>query len=217
MAGQFKSPTNLRTLIAIATALATSFALAQELPDAPDPSAAPVMRASALPASYAHAVASWRTPEDIAAFAGQAFVYDRARAIALGESSRSDRSRPAIHAPEALYADPRGVCLDLARFGVETLNRIDPSLAARYLMLEFEPVVVEGTTLRRHWVGTFTRAGRTWIFADSRRPGHVAGPYESLDAFIVDYSTYRGRPVVAWRERDSLTRQLRNVRVQRAS
>ena len=78
-------------------------------------------------------------------------------------------------------------------------------------MIEFEPVVIEGRTLRRHWVASFRRDGKLWVYADSRRPGHVAGPYDTIDAFIADYARYRGQTIVAWRETDSYLRRTRSV------
>jgi hypothetical protein len=191
--------------------LFAGFAGAQALPDAPEArtrAAAPLVNA---PKSYAEALAVWKGPEDIARFADATFAYDRSRALALAEPPDASTARPAIHRPEALYAKPEGVCIDLARFGVETLNRLDASFAARYLMLEFEPVVIDGRTLRRHWVASFQRGGKLWIFADSRRPGHIAGPYDSVDAFVADYARYRAQRIVMWRETDTFLRRSRAV------
>jgi hypothetical protein len=179
------------------------------LPDEPVDRRVAAARSADAPASYAEALARWKTPEDVAKFIDGAFAYDRERALALAETRNPHEVRPAIHTPEAMFASPRGVCIDLARFGVETLDRIDRSLQARYLMLEFEPVAIAGRTLRRHWIATFTRDGQRWFFADSRRPGHVAGPYPSTEAFVAQYATTSGRAIVAWRETDSFARRLR--------
>jgi len=181
---------------------------AQALPDAPEPRAqvaAPVE----VPKRYADALAAWKTPEDIARFIDATFAYDRSRALALAEQPDARATRPAIHSPEAMFEKPQGVCIDLARFGIETLNRIDPAYAARYVMIEFEPVIVEGRSLRRHWVASFRRDGKLWVFADSRRPGRVAGPYDDIDAFIADYARYRGQRIVASRETDTYLRMQR--------
>ena len=200
--------------VSFAAALLAVPAFGQELPDAPDANATIVADAAPLPASYADALSRWTSAEDIATFAGRTFVYDRARAVSLGERA-GPSVRPAIHTPEAMFERPHGVCVDLARFGVETLNRIDPHANARYLMLEFEPVVVDGATLRRHWIGVFERDGAWWFFADSRRPGHVAGPYATIDAFVAEYARYRARSIVAWRERASLAREARRTALRR--
>src|SRR5687767_9204514 len=183
---------------------------AQALPDAPEPRAQPAATVE-VPKRYADALAAWRTPEDIARFIDATFVYDRSRALALAEQPDARATRPAIHAPEAMFEKPQGVCIDLARFGVETLNRIDAAYAPRYVMIDFEPVIVEGRSLRRHWVASFRRDGKLWVFADSRRPGHVAGPYDNVDAFIADYARYRGQRIVASRETDTYLRTQRAV------
>ena len=113
---------------------------------------------------------------------------------------------PPIAQPAAFFDAPSGVCLDLARFAVETLRHIDPQAQGRYLMIEFEPIIVDGHTLRLHWIATFKRAGMFYFFADSERPGHIAGPYATTQAFIDDYAAFRGRPVVRHLELDSLQR-----------
>lgn len=211
-ASPVRRPRPLALGLALALALLALHAAAQDLPDAPDPG---VRRAASprtgAPATYAQALVAWKSPEDIARFIDAAFVYDRPRALALGEAPASPAARASIHPPEAMFAAPVGVCVDLARFGVETLNRIDASFAARYVMLEFDPVVIEGRTLRRHWIASFRRDGKLWFFADSRRPGHVAGPYDGVADFVADYARYRGRSVVAWRETDTFLRRTRSL------
>ena len=181
---------------------------AQRLPDEPGVARTERARPASTPARYADALASWKSPEDIAAFLDATFVYDRPRALALAESPGAS-VRPAIHSPEQLFSAPTGVCVDLARFGVESLNRIDARFSARYLMIEFEPVTVAGRTLRRHWVALFERDGRVFVFADSFRPGYVAGPYGSVADYIADYASVRSRPIVRFEERSSFERTTR--------
>jgi len=76
-------------------------------------------------------------------------------------------------------------------------------------MIEFDPVTIRGNALRRHWVASFERDGKLYFFADSKRPGHIAGPYDSTQAFIDDYARYRGRTVVAFAERSTYERATR--------
>jgi hypothetical protein len=78
-------------------------------------------------------------------------------------------------------------------------------------MLEFDPVAIAGNTLRRHWVVSFRSDGKYYFFADSKRPGHVAGPYENTQAFIADYARYRGRTIVSFREAESYERRMRTL------
>ena len=106
---------------------------------------------------------------------------------------------------------PRGVCVDVARFAVESLRVIDPQAQAGYLMIEFNPATLSGQTLRRHWVATFERDGQLYVFGDSKRPGHFAGPYADAAAFVADYARYRGREVVAFRQLPTFERQRRQL------
>lgn len=178
---------------------------ASDAPEGPR-AAAP---AGGFPPTYADALARWRTPGDIDRWIGASFRYDAARARRLSESERARSGTPAILAPAAFYADPVGVCVDLARFGVETLAAVDPSARARYLMIEFDPAQVGGEVLRRHWVATRRQDGAILVYADSKRPGHVAGPYASIDDFVRDYAAYRGRRIVSVQERESYARTTR--------
>jgi hypothetical protein len=134
----------------------------------------------------------------------------------LSETQRGSGARLSIHEPAEFFAAPSGVCVDLSRFAVETLRRLDPTLVARYLMIEFAPVTINGNTLRLHWLASFTRDGRHYFFADSRRPGHIAGPYASAQEFVEQYAAYRGREIVAFRELDSYQRRQRAVAAKQA-
>ena len=181
--------------------------------DAPDPLPAAVAReAGPGPATYGEALRAWKSAEEIAAWAGPRFAYDTGRALQLSETERGNGAAPEIIAPPDLFERPTGTCLDLARFGVETLRRIDPESRPRYLMVEFEPLQLQGRTLRRHWLASFRREGGVYVFADSKRPWLVAGPYESVDAFIQEYERFRGRAVVRFYETDSYQRRLRQTR-----
>lgn len=178
----------------------------------PDPSDAPESRhAGAYPpaAHYAQALATWRGAEDVNAFIGSRFEYDRERAIGLSETQRA-KGRPAITPPAEFFVSPRGVCVDLSRFAVETLRAVDAPAKPMYLMIEFEPVTVGGNILRLHWLASYRRDGKYFFFADSKRPGDIAGPYAAVDAFIADYERYRGRKVVRWRELESYERKVRH-------
>jgi hypothetical protein len=181
--------------------------------DAPDPLPAAAARAAGPdPASYDDALRIWKTPEDIAAWTAARFAYDTERALQLSETERQKGADPTILAPPDLFERTTGTCLDLARFGLETLQRIDPQSRPRYLMVEFEPLQLMGRTLRRHWLVSFRRGDSVYVFSDSKRPWLVAGPYESVDAFIREYERYRGRKIVSFFEADSYQRRLRQTR-----
>jgi len=174
-------------------------------------------RSVTVPRNYAEALASWRGAEDIRAWIASRFQYDPGRAMQLSESGRSPNASPVIHAPAAFFIEPRGICVDLSRFAVETLRAIDPDAKAAYLMIEFEPQAIAGETLRRHWIATFVSDGKHSYFADSQRPGHLAGPYDSTEQFIAEYAAFRNRRIVAFREVDDYKRRSRTTAVRRAS
>ena len=203
----------------LALVVVASLGACGTLPERTDsPSDAPDARAPAAanfiaPASYDAALQTWRGADDINAWIGARFEYDRARALQLSETQRSAGARLPIHPARAFYDAPHGVCVDLSRFAVETLRAIDPQARPAYLMIEFEPVSIAGNVLRRHWVATFVRDGQHWFFADSKRPGHIAGPYRSTREFIDDYARFRGRSVAAFRELDSFERKTRVLAV----
>ncbi len=163
--------------------------------------------------SYPQALQAWRSPEDVNAWIAARFQYDMGRAMQLSETQRSRTGGLPIHAPHDFFAAPAGICVDLSRFAVETLRQIDPALQPAYLMIEFAPATVKGNTLRMHWVASFRRDGQLYVFADSKRPGHIAGPYASAQEFVAQYAAWRQRSVVAFSERASYQRQQRAMAV----
>lgn len=203
----------MRTVSSIFAALllaacANAQTVADPASDAPE--SRPVAAAGInLPTSYAEALGAWRNVEDVNAWIGARFEYDFHRAARLSETQRAMKGRVEIHRPEAFFAEPSGICVDLARFAVETLRAVAPEAKPRYLMIEFDPVVIKGNTLRRHWVAQVERDGALYFFADSKRPGHVAGPYASAEAYVAEYARYRGRPIVAHRALDSYERRMK--------
>jgi hypothetical protein len=167
------------------------------------------MAAVDLPASYAEALGTWRSPIEVNAWIGARFEYDQERAVKLSESQRALGPGVKIHQPGAFFDRPAGVCVDLARFAVETLRAVAPAANATYLMIEFDPVMISGNTLRRHWLVMFERGGQLYFFADSKRPGHIAGPYGTIAEFIDHYSQYRQRRIVSYRALQSYERRLK--------
>lgn len=161
--------------------------------------------------SYQEALEVWRDARDVNAWIGARFQYNMARAMQLSETQRQKNGRLPILEPREFFAAPSGVCVDLSRFGVETLRSIAPDSKPAYVMIEFDPVSIGGNTLRRHWVVSFEHEGARFYFADSKRPGHIAGPYASTQEFVADYARYRGRAIVSFREVESYERKLRTL------
>jgi hypothetical protein len=202
----------MRTMLAALVAVVVA---CSALVDAADPTSdAPETRVSGASllkeaSSYNEALGIWRSAEDVNAWIGAKFQYDMSRALQLSETQRQQNGRLPIYPPETFFSVPSGVCVDLARFAVETLGAIAPQAKPRYVMIEFDPLSIAGNTLRRHWVASFERAGKLYFFADSKRPGHIAGPYESTPEFISEYAQYRGRAIVAFSEMESYERKAR--------
>ena len=199
----------LSALFVVAVAACSSAPhVANPSPDAPEArylAATPVKPAS----SYAEALQVWRDAYDLNAWIGARFEYDSSRAILLSETQRAKSGPLPIHTPEDFFAAPRGVCVDLTRFAVDTLRVIDPQSEPAFLMIEFVPVSIAGNTLRLHWLAMYRRNEGHYFFADSKRPGHIAGPYATVGQFIQEYAQYRGREVVSFREVASYERKMR--------
>jgi hypothetical protein len=159
--------------------------------------------------SYGQALQVWKTAEDINAWIAANFTYDMARAMNFSENQRIKNERISIYDPSEFFEGKAGVCVDLARFSVETLRRIDPNSDPKYLMIEFDPIQIKGNTLRLHWLVSFRHEGKIYFFSDSKRPGHIAGPYNDSQAFIKEYEQYRGRKIVSFRELESYQKQRR--------
>ena len=157
--------------------------------------------------SYSRALDLWKTAEDINKWVAGSFIYDKARAITLSSNQRTKNSGILIYDPYEFFENKTGICVDLARFGVETLRRIDPNSDPKYLMIEFDPIQINGNTFRLHWLVSFKRDGVKYFFCDSKRPGYIAGPYKSTQEFISEYEQYRGRKIVAHRELESYQKQ----------
>ena len=149
--------------------------------------------------SYTQALETWKTAEDINKWVAGSFIYDRARAIKLSSNRKKQIKGISIYKPSEFFVTKAGVCVDLARFGVETLKKIDPN----YLMIEFDPIQIHGNTFRLHWLVSFKKDGKKYFFCDSKRPGFLAGPYNNTQVFINEYEQYRNRKIVSHRELES--------------
>src|SRR4030043_326336 len=104
--------------------------------DEPEHRADPTLPFKAA-ATYEQALQLWKTPEDINAWIAGNFSYDIARAIRLSETQRTKSETISIYSPSEFFERKAGVCVDLPRFGVETLRRIVPGSDPKYLMIEF--------------------------------------------------------------------------------
>ena len=165
--------------------------------------------------TYDQQRARWTSPEQIHAFIAVNFSYDRSRAIALSETQRAKGGAFQIYSPEQFFQRPSGICVDVARFAVETMRAMSPSLKARYLRIKFDPVKIQGNVLRMHWLASFERGGKHYFFADSYFPDRLAGPYESVDQFIKSYQDARGRQIASYAIVDTFLKQKRKLKAKR--
>ncbi|MFY0602688.1 MAG: hypothetical protein JXQ93_01980 [Flavobacteriaceae bacterium] len=150
------------------------------------------------PTSYKMALQQWKTVIEINDWIKNNFKYDMERAKKLAENG-SGRGKVNIYLPDDFYQIKKGICVDLSRFTVETINKIDSSKNARYLMIEFEPITIDGKIIRKHWVSMYENNQGYYLLGDSKRPGHIAGPFEKIDDFIKKYEKYRERKIVSWK------------------
>jgi hypothetical protein len=160
-------------------------------------------------ASYQDALHAWKTPEEINAWIASNFSYDMNRSMRLSETQVTRQGQPTIYPPSKLFDTKSGTCVDLSRFAVETLRVVDPQCDATYLMIEFNPITIDGNVLRRHWLVSFERDGQKYFFADSNRPGHIFGPFIATEEFIREYERDRGRRIVEFRQLESYQKSLR--------
>lgn len=148
--------------------------------------------------AYETALKQWKTVAEVNKWIKENFRYEIERAKQLAENS-AEREKTGIYSPAEFYQIKKGVCLDLSRFAVETTNLIDTSKHVQYLMIEFEPIIIDSSIIKKHWVAIYQDAPGFYIFADSKRPGHIGGPYKNVNDFIVDYQTFRDRKIVSWK------------------
>lgn len=152
----------------------------------------------AFPASYDKALQKWKTVTDVNDWIKNNFSYDMERAKKLAENG-SERGKINIYSPSEFYQIKKGICVDLSRFTVETINKIDTSKNAQYLMIEFEPITIDGKIIRKHWISIYEDNQGFYLLGDSKRPGDIAGPFEKVDDFIIEYEKYRERKIISWK------------------
>ncbi|MEZ4901696.1 MAG: transglutaminase-like domain-containing protein [Spirosomataceae bacterium] len=170
----------------------------KKLSDASNDVPLPRSNSSSALTPYTTALQQWKTVADVHSWIKEHFSYDFERAKQLAENSPT-REITGIYSPEELYQSQKGVCIDLTRFTVETVNTIDTTKHLQYLMIEFEPIVIDSMIIKKHWAAIYQEASGYYIFADSKRPGYMAGPYKNVSDFITEYQGFRARKIVSYR------------------
>jgi len=159
--------------------------------------------------SYSDAVGNWESIYEVADWMGNNFSYDFERAVELSESNRAQKTTVGVYSPSELFLKRKGVCIDLARFGVETARIIYPESFPKYVMIEFTPITISGKVIRKHWIASFQKDGKYYFFADSKRPGYISGPVKSVAEYMNQYEKYRDRKIVSYKELDSFKKKKR--------
>ena len=191
------------------TCLSSILYAAEDSSDAPEYARDPktVFKAAE---SYEHALLVWKTPGRYHGVDSCQFLLRHGTSAARFSETQIEKQGPiAIYTPSEFFATKSGVCIDLSRFAVETLRAIDPQTDPQYIMIEFNPIQISVNIFRRHWLGSFKRDGKTYFFADSKRPGFIDGPYMICAEFIREYERYRARNIVTFREMGSFQKRQR--------
>lgn len=167
----------------------------QKLSDAPEKN---IRKPDIDTTQYLEAISTWKSIEQINQWIGQNFHYDMSRAEALG-SKRNKGPKTTIFTPEEFFKVKSGICVDLSRFAFETLKKVDPELEAYYLMIDFEPIEIQGSIIRKHWVLAYKLKDQFYITADSKVPGTISGPYDTIQDFITGYEKFRERKIESFK------------------
>lgn len=152
---------------------------------------------------YEQALSHWNSVEDINDWIKANFAYSMDKALNVADPANEKTRRSRILTPVEMFDRKEGICVDLSRFGYESLRRVSPELDPKYLMIEFEPIKRGQSVLRLHWMVIYKKADGYYTFADSNRPGIIAGPYANASSFLKEYETFRGRKVVNHKILDS--------------
>jgi len=152
--------------------------------------------------SYEVMIKTWQTVYDVNNWIARNFRYDMQRAMQLASNSDA-REKTRIYNPEELYNTKKGACIDLVRFAYETIKSIDSTIYLKYLIIEFEPLQMSDRIFRRHWLVIYRENNHLYLMADTKRPGHISGPYTDISNFINQYEQYRERRILSYKLTDT--------------
>jgi hypothetical protein len=188
-----------------------------ELSDRPSSITYASERKNSIPCSYKEAIHKWKTVKDVSTWIALHFSYDIQRAIELADNSET-RERASIYTPVETYNSRRGSCVDLSRFTFETLQLLNSTMDVKYLMIEFEPIKIGTSILKRHWMISYKEQNEFYTMADTKQPGHIGGPYNNMGDFIAEYQEIRKRKIIQYKLLDTYKKRLKsNKRLQACS
>lgn len=169
--------------------------------------------------NFEKSVQGWHSIQDMNNWIGKYFVYDKVRMAKFGANVPASE-RGQVYTSDQLLDGRSGVCFDLSRFVYEAISQMpmNPKVDnLKYTKINFDPAVINGATIRMHWMIEYQIGGKFYFTGDSRCPGRVYGPYDSVDKFKECYSAFRGRVINSIELVDSYkkklsTRKLRSSR-----
>jgi hypothetical protein len=159
--------------------------------------------------SYKETIRKWKTVNDVNTWIVQNFSYDINRAIKLADNSEA-RERISIYTPVETYNSRKGTCVDLSRFAFETIQMLDSSIEVKYLMIEFAPLIINSSILKRHWMIVYREKNLFYTMADTKQPGLIGGPYNDIAEFIVEYQKISKREIIRYKLLDKYKKRLKS-------
>lgn len=95
-------------------------------------------------------------------------------------------SRKLIYTPSEVVEKQEGQCQDLSRFGYEVAKILGKG--PKYIIISHERSVERLWTADYvHWVVAYKEGNSWFVYADSRNPGRIFGPYSRIDEFAKEY------------------------------
>ncbi len=158
--------------------------------------------------TFARTVAGWDSIQDLNDWIGANFEYDKPRMGLFGQNVPA-KERPPVYTPDEVLAKKKAVCFDLSRFAYEALKNMPmtpPVQGLKYVMIQFKPENINGAIIGKHWMISYQKDGKFYFTADSRCPGRVYGPYDSVEKFQQCYARFRDRTIQSISLRDTYRR-----------
>jgi hypothetical protein len=127
---------------------------------------------------YVETVFGWKSYQDLVKWMENDFSFDRRR------YEEFKGTLPVPRSPQETFRLQSGIYIDAAFFLKEALNRINPSYAARIVVLIFRPYGFN------HYVCSFKADGKLFILdygTPYREVTGVHGPYHSLEEYKIFY------------------------------
>lgn len=166
---------------------------------------------------YNEALNKWKGAEDIVNWLSLNITYDVERSVYIkkladkikllvvqNEETNKYNNEFFSYRAQDFLAYKKGVCLDVARFGVSSLNKIDPNLNARFLKIKHVGIKKDGIIRVSHVMAIYKKQDEFFIFADSKKMDRHSGPYKDIHTFITIYEKFLGQKIKSYKVIDTL-------------